>query len=177
MTSQYWYRYWYRYRRKKEYRTRYRIDLKKPYRLILSTWIFFFPWRIARQHAMACVTSRVRSLSHNVTVVTTTYLLFLLESFVVRFSLLMTSFQPVFWSVFVYWSHAKVCKQGHLFFTISKRLEHFAWNDLSTCIMINDKTPYFFDQWWLAFGIRDMNVSHVFVWNILNIWQRKDFFS
>ena len=68
---------------------------------------------------MACVTSRVRSLSHNVTVVTTTYLLFFLESFVVRFSLLMTSFQPVSWSVFVYWSHAKVCKQGHLFFTIS----------------------------------------------------------
>ena len=28
----------------------------------------------------------------------TTYLLFLLESFVVRFSLLMTSFQSVFWS-------------------------------------------------------------------------------
>ena len=39
--------------------------------------------------------------------------------------------------------------------------------------MINDETPYFLDQWWLTFCIRDMNVSLVFVWNILNIWQGK----
>ena len=34
----------------------------------------FFPWRIARRHAKTCVTSRVRSLSHNVTAVTHTSL-------------------------------------------------------------------------------------------------------
>ena len=30
----------------------------------------FFPWRVARRHTKACVTLRVRSLSHNVTAVT-----------------------------------------------------------------------------------------------------------
>ena len=39
--------------------------------------------------------------------------------------------------------------------------------------MINDETPYFLDQWWLTFCIRDMNVSLMFVWNTLNTRQGK----